>query len=96
MCEEVKTPGLIKSEQARGVCDNSRSAFGDHSNLCKSGKSNEYACLCQGATGRVCEVIWMCEDCAAKMIEPRPVSELPTAAQARELWNAKLPGCADF
>ena len=51
----------IKSDQASGPCE-----------YC-SAKPATVGQLCRGATGRVCEVMWACEDCAP---DAKPAQEV--------------------
>lgn len=73
---------IIKLEQARGPCDN-----------CDS-KQATHGVVLQGNTGRYCEVMWICEDCAIKWAGSK-LNILETY-EARHICNEDPKGWADF
>jgi len=76
---------IIKSEQANGDCDNGCEVAATH------------GAVAQGATGRWCEVMWVCESCANKWAGG--AEKVLTAQQAREKIEAGedgLTGYPDF
>jgi hypothetical protein len=80
---------LIKqSEQSpiKGPCDLCGTADVEH--------TEHYAYIARGATGRWCEVLWVCDVCGshAEHVDDEPVM---TAAQARE-YVTNFPEWADF
>ena len=72
---------IVKSEQARGKCDN-----------CETNEAT-HGCVAQGATGRYCEVMWICKPCALKWA---PEDEILTTQEGRDKCNADPQGYADF
>lgn len=48
--------------------------------------------IARGATGRYCEVLWICEDCADKSVMAQAV----TIEKAREWANNQPDSWADF
>lgn len=75
------TTMIIKSDQARGKCDE----CGLH--------QSTHAALNQGATGRWCEVMWICHKCAVRWAGGE--DNILTAEQARDKCNVGN-GWADF
>jgi hypothetical protein len=75
---------IIKSDQASGCCDN------DHE-CCDSAT---HGVVTQGATGRYCEVMWLCKSCAIQWAGGE--ENILTAKEAREKCNADPRGYADF
>jgi hypothetical protein len=68
----------VRSEQASGSCD-----------TCDKGKAT-IGYVAKGATGRNCEVLWICEDCVAEG------AEIKDAQAARDIINARPGEWADF
>lgn len=73
---------IIKSDQARGKCD-----------CCGNHESN-YGALNQGATGRWCEVMWICRECAINWANGE--ENILTAEEARLQCSSKPNSWADF
>jgi len=74
---------IIESEQADGPCDN-----------CDKGTATHGA-VQQGATGRYCEVMWICKTCAIKWVQGDE-TQILTTQEARDKCNANPYGYADF
>lgn len=55
--------------------------------------SKGYAVVSRGATGRYCEVLWLCNTCGEMQADP---NDLPTVSEARLLCNSKPGAYADF
>jgi len=70
---------IIHSEQASGKCDS-----------CGKGNAT-LGCVAQGATGRWCEVMWICEDCG-----PEDPAAIKTAKEARAEIEASGNGWPEF
>lgn len=64
---------------------------------CTSGKAATIGVVCQGQTGRWCEVLWICEDCVTKGEEAVPAQVAREWIAAGEMPNGtRLTGYADF
>lgn len=75
---------IIKSDQARGACD-----------ACdRVGHPATHGVIQQGATGRYCEVMWICRECAIAWSGGE--HNIMTAQEGRDECNADENGWADF
>lgn len=50
--------------------------------------TKRYAFVTRGATGRACEVLWVCDNCGN--------DGATDVAEARKIIDAELPGSVDF
>lgn len=67
---------------------------GDKCDWCSSEEvtfEERYAMVAQGATGRYCEVMWICDDCGNKQ-----EGEVLTVEAARDYCDAQPNAYADF
>lgn len=78
---------LIKSDQARGECDEFNCT--KHATL---------GVVQQGATGRYCEVMWLCDACGRKLYGLGPDVKIKPAEELRQEIRAKnsVHGWPDF
>lgn len=75
---------IIRSEQA----------FGKGCDGCGQDVDMEFAAVAKGATGRHCEVLWLCESCATTWAGGE--EHILGASAAREQINARPNEWADF
>lgn len=74
---------IIKSDQAHGPCDS-----------CPANQTATHGALAQGATGRFCEVLWLCKLCAIRMAQGE--ANILTAEEARDKVRAMDGATVDF
>ena len=72
---------MIRELENPGQCD-----------ICDKGNSARYAAIARGATGRYCEVIWFCKECAGVTAEHPAITREEAYKRIEELGN----GYADF
>lgn len=69
---------IIKSDQAHGDCD-----------VCERPGAT-HAAIAKGATGRYCEVMWLCKPCAIGWVDGEEGQILP--AEEARLGLESIPG----